>query len=92
MVTATDATPKSGTDTIKRAEMRVADSDTFKGRAMKLPESGVVCVVNLELMNFKAWQALRLLSAYFVDSDKCEKSSHNDCQSVVMRVDCQRKG
>ena len=33
------ATPKTGTDTIKRAEMRVADSDTFKGRVLQVPES-----------------------------------------------------
>ena len=37
------ATPKTGTDTIKRAEMRVADSDTFKGRVLQVPESEKVC-------------------------------------------------
>ncbi|XP_068748062.1 band 4.1-like protein 2 isoform X2 [Montipora capricornis] len=39
MVSMGMATPKGGTDTIKRAEMRVADTDTFKGRVMKVPES-----------------------------------------------------
>ena len=42
MVSMAMATPKTGTDTIKRAEMRVADSDTFKGRVLKLPESETV--------------------------------------------------
>lgn len=36
------ATPKSGFDTIKRAEMRVADTDTFKGRVQKMPEDEMV--------------------------------------------------
>lgn len=39
MVSVGMATPKSGVDTIKRAEMRVADTDTYKGRVLKLPES-----------------------------------------------------
>ncbi|KAJ7391164.1 hypothetical protein OS493_020195 [Desmophyllum pertusum] len=33
------ATPVSGFDTIKRAEMRVADTDTYKGRVQKMPEA-----------------------------------------------------
>lgn len=32
------ATPVSGFDTIKRAETRVADTDTYKGRVQKLPQ------------------------------------------------------
>lgn len=32
------ATPTTGFDTIKRAEMRVADTDTYKGRVLKMPE------------------------------------------------------
>lgn len=36
------ATPTSGFDTIKRAEMRVADTDTFKGRVLKMPEDEMV--------------------------------------------------
>ncbi|KAM7443384.1 hypothetical protein ABFA07_007845 [Porites harrisoni] len=39
MVSVGMATPKSGVDTIKRAETRVADTDTYKGRVLKLPES-----------------------------------------------------
>ena len=47
MVSVGMATPKSGVDTIKRAEMRVADTDTYKGRVLKLPESEMVrcCVL-----------------------------------------------
>lgn len=36
------ATPVSGFDTIKRAETRVADTDTYKGRVKKLPQEEVV--------------------------------------------------
>jgi len=36
------ATPTSGFDTIKRAEMRVADTDTYKGRVRKMPEDDMV--------------------------------------------------
>ena len=50
MVSMGMATPKGGTDTIKRAEMRVADTDTFKGRVMKVPESEMVCVVELKFI------------------------------------------
>ena len=42
MVSVGMATPKSGADTIKRAETRVADTDTYKGRVLKLPESEMV--------------------------------------------------
>ena len=42
MVSVGMATPKSGVDTIKRAETRVADTDTYKGRVLKLPESEMV--------------------------------------------------
>lgn len=35
------ATPVSGFDTIKRAETRVADTDTYKGRVKKLPQEEV---------------------------------------------------
>lgn len=36
------ATPVTGFDTIKRAEMRVADTDTYKGHVHKLPEAEMV--------------------------------------------------
>ena len=36
------ATPVSGFDTIKRAETRVADTDTYKGRVQKLPQDEMV--------------------------------------------------
>lgn len=36
------ATPTSGFDTIKRAEMRVADTDTYKGRVLKMPQDEMV--------------------------------------------------
>lgn len=36
------ATPTSGFDTIKRAETRVADTDTYKGRVLKMPEDEMV--------------------------------------------------
>ena len=36
------ATPTSGFDTIKRAETRVADTDTYKGRVLKMPEDQTV--------------------------------------------------
>jgi len=39
MVSMGVATPVSGMDTIKRAEMRSADADAYKGRVHKLPES-----------------------------------------------------
>lgn len=39
MVSMGMATPISGGDTIKRAETRVADTDTYKGRVLKLPET-----------------------------------------------------
>jgi len=42
MVSMGVATPVSGMDTIKRAEMRSADADAYKGRVHKLPESELV--------------------------------------------------
>ena len=41
------ATPTSGFDTIKRAEMRVADTDTYKGRVLKMPEDEKVRLKNM---------------------------------------------
>ena len=42
MVSMGVATPVSGMDTIKRAQMRVADTDSYKGRVQKMPEDEVV--------------------------------------------------
>ena len=42
MVSMGVATPISGMDTIKRAEMRVADTDSYKGHVRKLPENEMV--------------------------------------------------
>ena len=42
MVSMGVATPVSGVDTIKRAQMRVADTDSYKGRVLKMPESEMV--------------------------------------------------
>lgn len=36
------ATPTTGFDTIKRAETRTADTDTYKGRVLKMPEDEMV--------------------------------------------------
>lgn len=45
------ATPTSGFDTIKRAEMRVADTDTYKGRVLKMPEDEMV----RKYMSWPSW-------------------------------------
>lgn len=42
MVSMAVATPISSMDTIKRAETRVADTDSYKGHVRKLPENEMV--------------------------------------------------
>ena len=65
MVSMGVATPKSGMDTIKRAEMRVADTDSYKGHVHKLPDNELVrwwflfCLFNFILLRYLIWRGVQ---------------------------------